>query len=403
MLPILDMTDPGFWADIHAPLRAAVAQHPLARSPRGALMALGHAEVATVLRDPRFRATHLLARGGLRTGPIHDWWSRVMFSQNPPAHTRLRSLVSRAFTPRRVEALRPAIARIADDLMAPLLERGEIDLLHDYAHHLPIRVMGQLLGVPDEDYGLFADCTAKLGLTFNALVDAELRRDLEASLRTLDDYVGRLIEGRRREPGDDLLSALVAAEQDGDRLSGEELVAMVENLLFAGHDTTRSFLSIALPLLMRERDVWNVLCREPASIPAAVEECLRLEPPAFGSAREPAVEVELAGVVLPAGVPISVVTPAANRDPRVWRDPDRFELARFGAESAGRAPAALSFGLGIHACLGASLARAEGQIGIERVLRLTPDIVLDEEPRWVPFAQIRRYERVPARFSPRRL
>jgi cytochrome P450 len=101
MLPVLDMTDPGFWADIHAPLREALARHPLARSPRGALMALGHAEVATVLRDPRCRATHLLARGGLRSGPIHDWWSRVMFSQNPPAHTRLRSLVSRTFTPRR--------------------------------------------------------------------------------------------------------------------------------------------------------------------------------------------------------------------------------------------------------------------------------------------------------------
>ncbi len=402
MLPVLDMTDPGFWADIHAPLRAALAQHPLARSPRGAVMALGYAEVATVLRDPRFRATHLLARGGLRSGPIHDWWSRVMFSQNPPAHTRLRSLVSRAFTPRRVEALRPVIARIADDLLSPLLERGEIDLLHDYAHHLPIRVMGRMLGVPEEDYALFADCTAKLGLTFNALVDAELRRDLEASLRELDDYVGRLIDRRRRDPGEDLLSALVAAEQDGDRLSREELVAMVENLLFAGHDTTRSFLSIALPLLLRERDVWNALRREPAAIPAAVEECLRLEPPAFGSAREPAVDVELAGVVLRAGVPVSVATPAANRDPRVWRDPDRFDLARFGAGASARGPASLSFGLGIHACLGASLARAEGQIGIERVLHAMPDLVLVEEPRWVPFAQIRRYESVRARFAPRR-
>ncbi|MFM8863162.1 MAG: hypothetical protein ACKOIA_12045, partial [Acidimicrobiia bacterium] len=209
-LPVLDMADPAFWADIHTPLRTARAEAPLARTPSGEVIILGHAEVEQFLRDPRMRTTDLLATNGLTSGPLHEWWSRVMFSTDPPDHTRLRRLVSRAFTPQRIEALEPTIVAIADAVLEPHLERGELDLVADYAHHLPIRVMGHMLAVPDAEFDLFAEWTADLGLVFSAIVDTNLRSRLEGSYLALDDYVRDLIARRRRAPGDDLLSALIA-------------------------------------------------------------------------------------------------------------------------------------------------------------------------------------------------
>lgn len=399
-LPVIDMIDPNFWADIHGPLRVARDTHPVARTRGGEIIVLGHAEVEQLLRDPRMRTTDLLASNGLDSGPIHDWWSRVMFSTDPPDHTRLRRLVSRAFTPLRVQQLEPTITRIADEVLAPHLERGEIDLLGDYAHHLPIRVMGHMLAIPDDEYEGFASWTADLGLTFSAIVDLELRSRLEVSLRSLEEYVRALIERRRRTPGDDLLSALIAAEESGDRLSNDELVAMVANLLFAGHDTTRSFLSISLPLLLAHPDELRRLRAEPTLIGSAVEECLRFEPPVMGSARAPAEDIELAGIRLVTGAHVSVSLPAANRDPRAFTHPDRFDIARFSDGVAPRPPAISSFGQGVHFCLGAALARAEGRIGLERALTLLPELEITEPLRWVPYAHIRRYERVPARFQP---
>lgn len=398
-LPQVDMADPLFWDDIHTPLREARQQGVFATSPAGDLIALGHREVELILRSPQMETTDLLARSGLTSGPLHDWWSQVMFSANPPEHTRLRRLVSRAFTPRRMEELRPTISSIADDLLRTHLDRGEIDLLHDYAHHLPIRVMGDLLDIPESEYDTFATWTADLGLTFSSFVDASLRARLERSIVDLDGYVRTLIEQRRASPGDDLLSALVAAEEAGDRLSSDELVAMVANLLFAGHDTTRSFLSIALPLLLAHPDQCGRLLAEPSLIESATEECLRFEPPVMGSARQPAEDVEISGVTLSAGVPVSVSLPAANRDSSVFDEPDTFDIGRFAVD-APRPAAITSFGQGIHFCLGAALARAEGQIGIARALHLLPGLEVTEDLHWVPFAHIRRYERVPARFTP---
>jgi cytochrome P450 len=398
-LPLIDESDPAFWADIHTPLRAARALAPIARGPRGGLLALGYRAVEAVLRDPRMASTHLLAKSGLRSGPLHDWWSRVMFSANPPEHTRLRSLVSRAFTPRRIAELHPVIESKARALIEARLASGRIDALHDYAHPLPIHVMGHLLAIPEQDAARFAEWTAKLGLTFSAIVDSTLRSELEASLLALDRYVEELIERRRATPGDDLLSALIAAEEHGERLSGRELVAMVENLLFAGHDTTRSFLSIAVPLLLQHPDQLARVREQPALWPAAVEECLRFEAPVFGSAREARERFEFEGVELDPGSVVSVALPSANRDPAAFPDPDRFDVTRFASDASPRPSPILSFGQGIHYCLGAALARAESEIALRSFFDLLPNPRLDESPRWVPFAQIRRYERVPVSFS----
>lgn len=397
-LPVVTMFDPTFWIDIHRPLALAREQAPFAQTPGGELLALRHREVEQVLRDPRMLTTDLLANNGLAEGPIHDWWSQVMFSTNPPVHTRLRRLVSRAFTPKRIEDLRPVIANIAEDVLTPFQERGEIDLLHDYAHHLPIRVMSHMLAIPQDEYETFAVWTADLGLVFSSIVDAELRAQLEISLGHLDSYVRTLIERRRKSPGDDLLSALIAAEEEGDRLNNDELVAMVANLLFAGHDTTRSFLSIALPLLLSHPDELRKLQSNPSLIASATEECLRFEPPVMGSARQASEDFQIGDITITKGKAVSVSLPSANRDELAFSHPNVFSIERFAETSSPRPAVIASFGQGVHFCLGAALARAEGQIGIAKAIELLPELEITEPLQWVPFAHIRRYEKVPAHF-----
>ncbi|MEY4130511.1 MAG: hypothetical protein RLZZ31_635, partial [Actinomycetota bacterium] len=350
-LPIVNMFDPEFWIDIHAPLQRASEQASFAQTPGGELLALGHKEVEQVLRDPRMLTTDLLANNGLSSGPIHEWWSQVMFSTNPPVHTRLRRLVSRAFTPKRIEDLRPVIAQIAEEVLQPSFERGEIDLLHDYAHHLPIRVMSHMLAIPQDEYETFAAWTADLGLVFSSIVDQDLRAQLEQSLLHLDAYVRTLIEHRRKNPGDDLLSALIAAEEEGDRLNNDELVAMIANLLFAGHDTTRSFLSIALPLLLSHPDEVAKLKANPTLISSATEECLRFEPPVMGSARQASEDLVIGDVEIAADQAVSVSLPAANRDPIAFPNPNQFLIDRFADTNEQRPAVIASFGQGVHFCL----------------------------------------------------
>jgi cytochrome P450 len=394
-LPIVDLRDPAFWADIHTPLRAARDVHPVARMPSGERLVLGYDEVMFVLRDPRFRSTDLLARAGVRSGRLHEWWSTVMFSTDPPVHTRLRRLVSRAFTPRAVDERRPLIAAISDELLDAVADRGEMDVLHDFAHHLPVRVISEMLGVPRDDHAQFASWTTTLGRAFSPVIDDALRTELERAITNLDDYVARLIDERRRTSGDDLLSQLIAAEEDGDRLSVAELIAMVENLLFAGHDTTRGLLSIAIPLLCRHPEQLDRIRRDPLRLAATVEEILRYEPPVMGGAREADCRVEIApGVVVAEGERVSISVAAANRDPRAFVDPDRFDIDRSDT------PKLASFGQGIHYCLGAALARAEADVAIGRLLARCSDIELTAVPEWVPFAPIRHYRSVPIRFTP---
>lgn len=415
-LPVVDPSDPRFWQDVHGPLAAALERSPVARTPEGARLVLGAAEVEQVLRDPRMRTVDLLARGGITDGPLHEWWSKVMFSTDPPEHTRLRRLVSRAFTPRRVDELRPTVEALAHELAADVRSAtaggATVDLIEAFAHRLPIRVMASMLAIPAGDEEQFARWTADLGLVFSTLVDPGLRARLEATILQLGDYTRGLVERRRADPGEDLLSALIAVEDDGPpadaagpsegRLRPDELVAMVQNLLFAGHDTSRSLLQIAAWIALRDggRLGRSLLVDDTeaggATAAAFVEEVLRVEPPVFGSARCPTTDLDLGGVVLPAGPPVSVALPAANRDPRRYPDPHRFDPDRFvpvAGVAALPAPI-LSFGGGVHHCLGAALARAEATIALPILLRAVPGLELAEEPRWVPYAHIRRFERL---------
>ena len=385
-LPLVDLADASLWQDPARALALAREAAPLARTSRGERVVLRYAETERLLSDPRMRTVgaRLLEGIGITDGPLADWWRLVMFNTNPPEHGRLRGLVSRAFTPRHVEALRPRVRALAHAHLEPMLDGGDVDFEAALADPLPIAVTCQLLGVPQEDWSAVRGWTAELGRVFATRLSDEQRARCEDAVRSLSLLLRDLFEARRRAPADDLLTALARATEDGDRLSPEECEAMAINLLFAGHDTTRGLLSIGVAALLREEAVPPRLRADPARVPDAVEEMLRLEPPTLGSLRAPSEDLETeAGLPLPRGVPVHFLFPGGNRDPRVFDDPDRFDLDR-------RGPRPLSFGLGAHFCLGAGLARMEAQEVVGALLSATRRVELVEAPRLVPFATIRR-------------
>jgi cytochrome P450 len=389
-LPVLPLGDPTFWQDINTPLREAREASPLAFTDDGALYVLRADEIEQVLKDNHFLAADLLALMGMGSGPVWEWWQRLMFSNDPPNHTRLRSLVGRAFTARSSEAHRARIRAIAEELLAPAREAGGLEVMAELAHLLPSWVMCDMLGIPEEDRDVFTDWTTDIGLAFSAALDPDVRTRVEAALAHLQDYVSALIDRRRAAPGDDLLSTLIAVEDGGDKLSRQELIDLVENLMFAGHDTTRSAVGITAMLFATHPDQLDVVRSHPAAIPNAVEEILRYEAVTFSTARLASVDTEIAGYPIEAGTTVGVCLPAASRDPRRYQDPDRFDVSRVDV----RPP---TFGAGAHFCLGAALARTELQETVAALIDGVDAIELEEPAQWLPFAYIRRFERLPIR------
>ncbi len=384
-LPQLDLSTEAFWQDIHPRLAEMRELSKVARTTDGGTYVLGQPEIETVLKSPQFEAADLLALMGLSSGPVWEWWSRLMFSNNDPMHGRIRRLVSRAFTPRRIERERARVRALADGLLDSAIAEGEVDLMSTVAHRLPSQVMAELFRIPESDRDVFAEWTTDVGLAFGAAGDAEIRARVEQALANLDEYSSRLVEDRRQAPGDDLLSELVTVEEQGDRLSTRELVDLVENLLFAGHDTTRGSLGALLWLLVDNPESFAALRKEPGLVANAVEESLRYEAITFSTARTATEDTEIAGVKIEAGTPVGVCLPAGSRDPRVYEHPDLFNIRR-------KDPRPPTFGAGAHYCIGAALARTELQEFLYSVIDKTARVNVLAEPQWVPFAHIRRYE-----------
>lgn len=384
-LPLLPMEDPAFWQDIHTPIQDALSQARVARTADGGLWLMGNADVERCLKDHNFLAADLLAMMGLSSGPVWEWWSRLMFSNNAPIHTRIRRLVSRAFTPRRVEQERPRIREMADSLVRDALDHGRVDVMETLAHHLPSMVMAHLFAIPEADRESFAHWTTDIGLAFGAVGDPEVNQKVEASLANLDEYVSNLVATRRTQPGDDLLSELIKVEEGGDRLSTRELVDLVENLLFAGHDTTRGAIGAMLWLLIDHPEADRIVRTEPDVIPNAVEEILRYEAITFSTSRTTSADVTVGGVAIPAGTPVGFCLPAASRDPLRYDNAMAFDVRRPNPEPP-------TFGAGPHYCIGAALSRIELQEMLRSVIAGTSSLEAASEPQWTPFAYIRRYD-----------
>jgi cytochrome P450 len=392
-VPFIDTLDPAYDRDIHAAHRTARELSWYAETPMG-LLVLRYADVLAVLRDHRWRelGRDALTGAGIHGGPLWDWFGRIMSNQEGEEHARLRRLVSRAFTPRSVERLRPVMREQAHEFLDGVAGQGRCEFVRAFAAPYPVRVIGALLGVPPGDFERFHAWSTDLSLAFGSRIAEELPR-IEAALGNLSDYVDHLLAKRRRSPGDDLITGLLAVEEEGDRLSAEELQAMVTVLIFGGQDTTQCQLACAVATFLEHPEPWARLAREPDLAGSAAEEVLRYEPAGSGSPRVATEDFQYRKLAIKAGTVALPSGPAANRDPLVYEDPDRFDITRRHPEPM------LTFGGGAHYCLGASLARAEIQEALPILARGLPDLAPDGELRWRTGSLIRGPERLPIRFS----
>jgi cytochrome P450 len=388
-LPEIDLVSPENWQNTPALLGDMVRSSPLARlAQMGTLVVLSADGVEEVLKDPRMLAsgTKPLESSGIFEGPLYDWWSRIVVQSNPPIHARLRGLLNRAFTPRRAEAMRPRVAQIARELLEKGRSSPSLDVTGRFAHEIPVRIISEMLGVPPNDYEIFGHWSDEIGMAFATVITPEARQRIEKALSNLNRYVAELIAVRRATPEDDLISALIEAEEAGERLSQEELLAMVSNLIFAGHDTTKGLISVTMKLLSDHPEQLEALWADPDLIPNAVEEILRFEPIAMMTVRTAADDHEVLGEPVKAGESVILAIPAANRDPAAFDAPDHFDVTRPIQKH-------LSFGQGAHFCLGASLARVEAQEALRSVVETGCRVeVIDPPPRWIPYATIRGFE-----------
>jgi cytochrome P450 len=324
---------------------------------------LSHADVDALLRHPSVRplGLDLMTVQGITDGPLQDWWARIMFSAEGPDHLRLRRLVGRAFTPRAIDALRPVMTGITEELLdAAGVAAGPVDAVATVGD-LPVRAMCALLGVPAADVDGFRDWSADLALSFGFGI-ADERARVEAAVVGLSGYVEQLLRDRRAGGGEDLLAVLLAAEDDGDRLTHDECVAMVVNLILAGTDTTRMQLAWALIVGAANPEEWARLATDPDLAATATAEVLRAAPAVPGTPRLVVEPFTLHERTFDRGELLSLSFLAANRDPAAWDDPDRIDFGRASGP-------AFTFGHGAHYCLGAALARAELEVALPLLAR----------------------------------
>jgi cytochrome P450 len=352
-------------------------------------LVVGYEEGRAALADPRLSKSP--AVGGMEDmllGPH-------VLIVDPPDHTRLRKLISREFTARRVESLRPRVQQITDGLLDALPAAGQADLVEALAFPLPITVICELLGVPYEDRETFRAWT-------NEIVAPRRPENVFDTAKELGVYLDSLIEDKRAtHPGDDLLSALLRTNaEDGDRLSADELRAMAFVLLIAGHETTVNLISNGVRALLDHPDQLAALRADFSLIDGAIEEMLRYEGPVETSTRRFTLEpVAYGDVVVPPGEMVLIALASADRDPGRFADPDTFDIRR--SETAGRGGGHLAFGHGIHFCLGAPLARLEGRIAIRSLLERFPGLSHDPEAPpldWLPGLLIRGTRHLPVRW-----
>ncbi len=345
--------------DPHPVYRELRESHPVHYVPSRDLWVLSrYDDVLAAIRDPH---TWSSARGVVPSGFVPEL--RTVIVLDPPAHTQMRKAVMRAFTPRRVQALAPRIRGFARDLLAALPAPGDggvVDVFDGFTDPLPIYVIAELLGIDAAERPLFKRCGD--AIVYSSDADPET---LVAAQRELTDYLARVFAERRRRPSDDLISLLLSESPEGRALSEDELLGLCFLLLVAGTETTTSALGNALLLLERQRDARRRLVADPSLLASAVEEILRYDAPVQGLSRVATRDVALHDRKIPAGARVHMLFAAANRDPRVFPDPDRFDLARAPNNH-------LAFGFGIHFCLGASLARMELRVGLEEFLARAP-------------------------------
>lgn len=342
-----------------------------------------HAENHLWLRDPRLVREWPRSSGPEEPRPPRDpdtfagIAANWMLFRDPPNHTRLRGLASKAFTPRRVAAWRPEIERLATSLITRARDEADgqpVDLIRAFAFPLPVLVIARILGIPDNEYERFRSWASFIAAAIDLPVaeQASFAARADDAVSELSDFLRQIIVARRADPRDDLISALLTATDEGGTLTGEELVSTLILLLVAGHETTVNLIGNGTRALLTHPDQWAALWQDPELAGNATEELLRFDSPVQMTSRLTAEYVEIAGVPVPPGTEVMFVLGAANRDPATFHDPDRLDLRR----EVGRI---MSFGMGIHFCLGAPLARLEGTVAFATLAREVPGLALATE------------------------
>ena len=362
----------------------------------------GHAEVHEALRDARFSADRLsapLIRDNLDRMPgfIRQTTQgmRSMLNMDAPDHTRLRKLVNKAFTPRRIEALRNRIEEIVDELLEPVERAGRMDVIADFAAPLPAIVIAELLGVPAEDHRQFKTWAADIVRSIGDGARNDSARQTREGAEKLFAYLSSIIAARREEPRDDLISAMVLAQEERDALTDHELLATSNLLLVAGHETTTNLIGNGLLALLREPAELERLRSDPSLLATAIEELLRFDGPVQATVRVTTEDVQIGDDTLEKGSLVLLGIGAANHDPDVFDDPERLDVGRADNPHIG-------FGFGAHFCLGAPLARLEGEIAFRALLERFDSIELvHEAPRFRPNPILRGLESLEVRVTPR--
>lgn len=397
-----DPRNPAFVADPYPFFRQLRESAPVWKGPLERWFVTGYEDTALMLKDRRFgkdytdpeAVTRRFGPTAMQEPAVIDLM-QMMLMRDPPDHTRLRGLVTKAFTARRIEAMRIRVQELTDRLLDKVQADGRMDAIRDLAFPLPVLVICELLGIPEEHHERFMTGSASGGALLNPTTPT--RAELDAAnggTQATGVYFEALFERRRREPRDDLITQLVQAEENGDRLTTAELRANVALLFAAGHETTVNLIGNGLLSLLRHPDQWQILRDDPSMIPNAIEEVLRYEAPVQAVSRTVAEPVELSGVPLRRSEIVVSLVGAANRDPAVFENPDRLDVTRKDLKP-------LSFGGGIHFCLGAQLARIEAAVVFETILRRLPKLRLLEPdaPKWRPSFTLRGLTSLPVAWN----
>lgn len=372
-----------FAGDLHGMLRGAAAQGPLATDGvTGATIVLRQHDVEAMAHDQRLVGIglSLFDMMGITDGPLRDWYGKLMFTTEGDYHRRIRSLVSRAFTPRSVDSLRATARQMATDAIASVRTGGDLSA----ASTLGTRLICRLLGVPDSDVAVFTNWADALSPVFGVMTAEQIDVATQA-ITELQHYVDDLTTRDAEDPRADLITALRAAEADGERLTHAETVTMVANLLVAGHDTAGSQIPCSALVALQHLGLLDGIHQDDVRLAAVASETIRLEPSIPIIPRTTVTPIDLHGTTLPAGSMVFLCVAAACRDGSAWQEPDRFDPDRFTKPDA---PKLLNFGAGTHYCLGTALAKLTVEESLRALLAADPPLRLAEDPADIPWRQV---------------
>ena len=394
---IFNPFEPGFTDDPYPQWKALRENDPVHHTPFGMWLLLRYDDVQRFVRDPSVsvedrngKLSPMMEALREQVGEVPQREGRSMLGLDPPDHTRLRRLVSKAFTPRVIEQLRPRVQELVDDVLDRAEERGEMELIGELAFPLPFQVISEMLGMPEADSAQLREWSGTIVSGLEPNFDPEVVKGIIRASTAMSEFLDGVLEWKRSNPGNDLLTALISAEEHGDVLSDDELRDQVALLYIAGHETTVNLIGNGTLALLRHRDQLERLQGESSLIANAVDELLRFEPPVQFTRRITLTDVEVDGRTIEQGSFVACVIGSANRDPQHWGPTaDDLDIGRQGASSH------VAFGGGAHYCLGAALARLEGHVAIGSLVSRFPAIELAGEPVWNGRINLRGVDRLP--------